>query len=198
MMLFFIVMIAMIFMVILKMYMPIFPGDIALARFIQGVVPYSSEWAVYVSMLSTFPGYFVLAGVSFISIWLLTHSLRAALFSFVSFVGILIIDHLMRLFIFIPRPSSDLIHVSHKLAGSSFPSTTALLYGATIGYGLILVLMKRYPFSLGVSIDFVMRIMILCVAFVARIVLGAHWPSDIMISYIISFLWMSLLMECLF
>ncbi len=182
-------------LIIVKTYLPIFPGDLLITQLIQSTVPNIMGWADFLSKFAVFPWYFILMSISLISTWALTTNIRATLLSLISFGGILGIDQLLRLFIYVPRPSSDLIHVSNFLSGSSLPSSSALIYSATFGYLIMLIIAKKCKSTLFVKLDIIFRIVVLIAVFIARIILGAHWPSDLVISYIIGFLWMRCLIK---
>jgi undecaprenyl-diphosphatase len=86
-----------------------------------------------------------------------------------------------------PRPSPDLIQVADRLAGYSFPSVLALVYVSTIGFLAVLFAAKRSGVPRMTAV--IAGGLLLLAALAARISLGAHWPSDILLSYLIGMLW---------
>ena len=92
-----------------------------------------------------------------------------------------------------PRPSLELVRVFRPLAGSSFPSLFALRYAATFGFLAILAVVKSSG-ALRTSLAICCGALLL-LGFVARVALGAHWPSDVALSYLIGLLWASLLIH---
>jgi membrane-associated phospholipid phosphatase len=76
-------------------------------------------------------------------------------------------------------------------SGYSFPSIFALTYAATVGYLAILVWhagagRMRWAVVLACAL-------LMFIGGSARIVLGAHWPSDVVVSYLIGLVWAALL-----
>jgi membrane-associated phospholipid phosphatase len=90
-----------------------------------------------------------------------------------------------------PRPSPDLVHVAEKLSGYSFPSLFALTYASTIGF-LALLFARKTSGTLRAAVLLACGVLLL-MGWVARIDLGAHWPSDVILSYLIGLLWSGLL-----
>jgi undecaprenyl-diphosphatase len=92
-----------------------------------------------------------------------------------------------------PRPSANLVQVVGAFSGYSFPSSLALTYASTFGFVAVLAANVRSVFPRGAVVT------LCCAALVvggaARIALGAHWPSDIILSYLIALLWASLLIR---
>ncbi len=86
-----------------------------------------------------------------------------------------------------PRPSPELVRVWRPLSGYSFPSISALGYAATFGFLAVLAAVQssgrlRLALMIGCGV-----LLVLCWA--ARVALGAHWPSDVLISYYLGLLW---------
>lgn len=184
------------FCIILVNKFAYFPGDIQLAKIIQNILPAQLEWAEWLSRLAEFPWYFILLALVFFLLWL-SYSFRGGLFVFISFGGLWIFDKLLRAFMFQPRPSSEIIHVVKALPGSAFPSTAALIYMGTFGL-LFFVTLKTYQKSILNQIIFFMSFFVLLAVFLARIALGAHWPSDLMLSYLIGVVWILFLLPFIF
>jgi undecaprenyl-diphosphatase len=112
---------------------------------------------------------------------------RAALLAVISFAGVWLLGPLLNTLIARPRPSPLLVRVVGSTAGYSFPSIFALTYGATIGYLAVLAWQRRQMFLVLVCV------LVLVVGGVSRVALGGHWPSDVLISYLIALVWAALL-----
>ena len=111
----------------------------------------------------------------------------------VSLVGMLALGTWLSPVIARPRPSPELVRVFRPFSGYSFPSFSALCYAATFGFLAILAAVKssgwlRARLAVGCA-----ALLVLCG--VARIALGAHWPSDVIISYYLGLLWSACLIR---
>jgi membrane-associated phospholipid phosphatase len=178
-------------------YLPYLPGDVPMARWIQKMVPDIHKWAKQfstMSILAKYPWYLVLIGITFSLSWIMTTNIKFALLSLISCAGIWALDTLIRLVIFQPRPSPTLIYVHEKVSGSAFPSQAAMIFGATSGYLAMLFIMHICPHTILTFSIFILSIVILFANFLARIILGAHWPSDIIVSYILCFMWIKFIL----
>jgi undecaprenyl-diphosphatase len=171
---------------------PYFPGDVPLARFVQSSTPIYKGWARWVTITATQPWNFVLAGTGFIVSWAIA-GWRAALLSAACFGGMWLLGPWLNALIARPRPSANLIHVAGVFSGYSFPSSLALTYASTFGFIAVLAATTQSIFPRWLVVT------LCCAALVvggaARIALGAHWPSDIILSYLIALLWASLLIR---
>ena len=167
-------------------YFPHFPGDVAVARWVQSLVPENLNWAAALSRTAEFPLIlFILALILALS-WVLA-GWRAALLSIFSLAGMLAVGALLGPIIARPRPSGDLVRVFRSLPGSGFPSLFALRYAATFGFLTVLATVqtsgwRRACWLLGGGA-------LLILGGAARIALAAHWPSDVLISYYLGLLW---------
>lgn len=167
-------------------YLPYFPGDLAVARFVQWITPVSTGWAQWISSSAKFPwNLFLVALTVGLSLWLA--GWRGALLALASFAGMWVLGKALGPVIGRPRPSPELVHVVDKLSGYSFPSIFGLTYASTIGF--LAVLFNRR--DLGVLRITVITFcsLLLLVGWAARISLGAHWPSDVILSYLVGMLW---------
>jgi membrane-associated phospholipid phosphatase len=172
--------------------MPYFPGDVAVTRFVQGITPASTGWAQRLSSTAEFPWSLVLVSIAVVVSWRV-FGWRAALLALTCFAGMWIIGKVLGPIIARPRPSPDLVRVARKLSGYSFPSIFALVYASTVGFlGVLFALRSKGPWRIIVPI---LCCVLLLLGWAARLSLGAHWPSDVILSYLIGLLWAGLLMR---
>jgi membrane-associated phospholipid phosphatase len=172
--------------------LPYFPGDVATARFIQSLVPASTGWAQWISSTGKSPWCLLLLAMTVVISWTIAGT-RGALLCLASFAGMELLGQFLGPLLARPRPAPDLVRVAQQLSGYSFPSIHALVYASTIGFLAVLFAVKTSgPQRLtGVVINGA----VLLTGFAARLALGAHWPSDLLLSYLIGFLWVALLIR---
>ena len=165
--------------------MPYLPGDVEVTRALQAAAPGDVRWAEWITTSGRWPWLLLLVAISVVfSLYL--SGLAAALGGLASVAAVWFLDTLLRHLVFQPRPSSDLVHViAPQPHGSAFPSTVALIYVGTFGYLAMIAVLR----SSGAVRWLVAAacIALLALAAVARIVPGAHWPSDILVSYLYGF-----------
>ena len=164
---------------------PYFPGDVAFAKLLQSLAPESKNWAEWITSTAKAPWSLVLLAMSAlissrIARW------PAAILTALSFLLAWGLGAWLNPLVARPRPTSELIHVVGSPSGYSFPSTFALTYAATLGFLAVLAALKsrggpRWAALITCSV-------LLAIGGWARIALGAHWPSDILISYLMGVL----------
>jgi membrane-associated phospholipid phosphatase len=175
-------------------YLPYFPGDVAVTRFVQSIAPASKGWAQWISSTAKFPWNLVLLAVTVGVSWWLA-GWRAALLALASFAGMWLLGKWLGPVVVRPRPSPDLVRVAEKLSGYSFPSIFALTYASTIGF-LVILFARKTSGAIRISAS-VVCFGLLLIGCAARIALGAHWPSDVILTYLIGLLWAALLIRFL-
>lgn len=165
---------------------PYFAGDVAATRLVQSVSPHPESWATPMSRLAPAPGkYYVMAVVLtaafFVGGWRGMALLAA--FLLLEQYGAESTKALIRR----PRPSRDLISVFGNFSGYSFPSTTITFFSMTFGaLGILALVRKDAPMRQPVMwISFAMVL----VGCLARVALGAHWPSDVLLTAMICMVW---------
>jgi len=161
-------------------YYAYFPGDVAVEKFVQSLVPRNPNWAQKVSGTAEFPWGLLILGFVFAVSWIVA-GWCAAVLSILSFAGMLALGNWLGPVIARPRPSPELVHVFRPLTGYSFPSLFALRYAATFGFLAVLAATKRSGMLR--TFLFILCVVFLTVGWAARVALEAHWPSDVTISY---------------
>lgn len=173
-------------------YYPYFPGDVAVERWLQSLAPPNLNWAAGVSRTAEFPGVLLILALVLALSWVLA-GWRAALLAILSLAGMWVLGAWLGPVIARPRPSPELVRVFRPLTGSSFPSLFALRYAATFGFLAVLGARKSSGAERTVLLTVCGSLLLL--GFVARLALGAHWPSDVALSYLIGLLWASFLLH---
>lgn len=170
---------------------PYFPTDLAIAKAVQSALSGPPGWAQWITQTADMPWCFALLGLTMIAAWALD-GWRAALVALPIFFGlwgfgVWISPHIAQ-----PRPAADLIRVVGHPKGYAFPSLFGLIYMATFGYVGVLA-WTRPRFAMKTLIVVLVKLALIIGA-CARIVLGAHWPSDLWAAYLMGFVWIGVLM----
>ena len=166
--------------------MAYFPTDLVIARGVHSLAPRSLGWASSITATADKPWCFVLLALAMVLAWLL-RGWRAALVALPVFFGLWLFGIWLSPLIAQPRPSPELIRVVGHPNGYAFPSIFGLVYGATFGYlGLLAGTQCRGTMRLLIPLGAIMALMI---GACARIVLGAHWPSDLWVSNLLGLMW---------
>lgn len=171
-----------------------FPGDLALEKWVQSVVRQHLKWAVWVSRTAEYPWILLILAVIPALSWVMA-GWRGAFLSIVSFVGMWVLGNWLGPVVARPRPSPDLVHVFRPFSGYSFPSLFALRYAATFGFLAVLAMEKTSGLARGLLLITCGTLLLL--GWAARVALGAHWPSDVIISYYLGLLWAGFLIRIL-
>jgi membrane-associated phospholipid phosphatase len=165
--------------------MPYFPGDVPATRWVQAQSS-STGWATEVSQLAASPIKYFVMGLT-IGLGFALAGWRGAVIA----VGAITLEQYgaeaTKAIFSRPRPSPQLVSVVGSPTGFSFPSTTMTFFSATFGVLAILAARAkssawRWPLLAG-------SLVLIAAGCVARVVLGAHWPSDVILTVAISLGW---------
>ncbi len=157
-----------------------FPGDLRLAMAIQAA-GFPLALADFFNVLAAGVPAFVVVLVV-VAVFVGAHRRDLALLTVVGAVAALA-PVPMKLIVGRPRPLPDLLQVVATLHDLSFPSGHAMY--AMLSYGLLAVLLEattmpllaRRPLQVGCAL-------VVVLVGVSRIVVGAHWPSDVLGGYL--------------
>ena len=89
-----------------------------------------------------------------------------------------VIYQVMNLLIHRPRPGPELVHVVTQMRGWGYPSGHAAFFtsfSVLLLYCLAYRRVPRWAFALG----WVVVVIVIALACISRIYIGAHWPSDV-------------------
>ncbi len=173
-------------------YWAYFPGDVTFTRLVQSLTPASPGWALWISATGKPPWSLLLLAMTIVISWLIAE-IRGALLALVSFIGMWLLGQFLGALVGRPRPAPDLVRVAQQFSGYSFPSIHALVYASTVGFVAVLFAAKTSgPLRLS---GLIICGAVIFLGFAARLALAAHWPSDLLLSYLIGFLWVTLLLR---
>jgi membrane-associated phospholipid phosphatase len=165
---------------------PYFAGDVVLTRAVQAATPNPGWWATPISRLAPAPAKY------YVMVIALVLSYVVAGWRGLAVTGVFIAleqygAESTKAIFQRPRPSPELIAVTGNPTGYTFPSTTITFFCVTFGAVAVLAARRsktrgRWPIVAAAS-------MMLILGCVARVALGAHWPSDVVLTSVICLAW---------
>jgi membrane-associated phospholipid phosphatase len=161
--------------------MPWFPGDPQIARAIQHFAPMPITLAQAITTSALVPWCFAIFAATIAIAWIMC-GWRAAAVGVAIFFGLWLLGIWLNPLVAQLRPTPELINVVGHPKGYAFPSIFGLIYGATFGYVGVLALVRFRGAARMVVC--VIAVFFLLAGIDARVMLGAHWPSDLLASYL--------------
>jgi membrane-associated phospholipid phosphatase len=163
---------------------PYFAGDVNLALVIQSMSP-GTGWATAMTGLATAPGKFIVMGAAVGAGYWLKGWPGAVLV-----IAAIAIEQAggeaSKQIAQRPRPSPELIAVVGRPSGFSFPSTFTTFIAVTFGTVLLLARSSSRP-AAGTLVA--VSGIVIVLGWGARVALGAHWPSDVVLTTVVCLSW---------
>ena len=161
------------------------PGDLTISRSFQRLVPYNESIKAASGYVATLVAWVPI--IAFIVVFLLRRWRDAALLAMAGLTTLYYTEDALKSLFVRPRPAAEYVSIYESSRGLSFPSGTALrtmVILVVVGY-LKWQTGKASGFSNGgalsrfYSLLFPFCLSLLLVANATRILVGAHWVSDI-------------------
>ena len=165
---------------------PYFAGDVEAARALQAAAPNSGWWATPISRLAPAPAKYYVMVIALVLSYVVAGWRGLAITG-----GFIALEQFgaesTKALFQRPRPSRDLIAVTGNPTGYTFPSTTITFFCVT--FGAVAVLAARRAKVRGRWLIFTAASIMLVLGCAARVALGAHWPSDVVLTSVICLSW---------
>jgi len=161
-----------------------FPGDIGISLWLQGIdLPLLNPIMQAVSYISSSIPKIITVALVAGGLWASGRKLEPIFIASLTSSAALL-NWLLKLLISRPRPGSELIQIMVQSNGFSFPSghvTSAVVFYSFVFY-LAPRLIKQ-PVATGALRSLLILLILLTGA--SRVYLGAHWPSDVLGSFLL-------------
>jgi len=165
---------------------PYFAGDVYLARQVQSLSPDPGWWASPISRLAPAPGKYYVMVVAAVLAFVLA-GWRGLLIA----AGFIALEQFgaesTKAWFGRPRPPRDLLLFGGGAAGFSFPSTTLTFFSVTFGMlAMLSARVRKTPLVWTILAGASLMLVLGCLA---RVALGVHWPSDVILTVVICLSW---------
>ena len=165
---------------------PYFAGDVRAARAVQQAAPHPEWWATPVSRLAPAPAKYYVMAIALVASFFVAGWRGLAITAAFLLLEQYGAEYTKAIFKR-PRPSRDLIAVVGSPSGYSFPSTTITFFCATFGaVGVLALVRKKAPYRWAIVLLSFGMVLLGCAA---RVALGAHWPSDVLLTSLLCLTW---------
>ena len=166
---------------------PYFAGDVELTRAFQAAFPNPGWWATPISRLAPAPAKYYVMVIALVLSYVVAGWRGLAIAG-----GFLALEQYgaesTKAIFARPRPSRDLIAVTGNPSGFTFPSTTMTFFCVTFGAVAVLAALRRRAPGRWPIVTIASMMLVLGAA--ARVALGAHWPSDVVLTSVICLTWL--------
>jgi membrane-associated phospholipid phosphatase len=165
---------------------PYFESDVHVARAVQRATGDPARWATPVSRLAPAPAKYYVMAITIVAAYLVAGWRGLAVM-----VAFLLIEQYgaesTKAIFKRPRPSRELIATYGNFTGFTFPSTTITFFCATFGsVGILALVRRKAPLRAAAML---LGFGMVALGSVARVALGAHWPSDVIVTTVICLVW---------
>ncbi len=152
------------------------PGDVWLTLTLQAWIDPASKWPLWLTETAKQPWVWLLFGITLALAYGMSQG-RLWLLPLLAWPLVKIADLAMRALWYVPKPDAELVAVAVASQASGLPSSFVLTYTAFMGS--LLLLPRRSSWHLAVQI---LAAALLLSGCLARIILGGHWPSQVLAS----------------
>jgi len=152
------------------------PGDVWLTQSLQAWIHPATDWAVGLTATAKQPWVWLLFGVTLALAYGMSNG-RLWQLPLLAWPLLKIADLAMRALWYVPKPDPELVAVAVASQASGLPSSFVLTYTAFMGS--LLLLPRRSSWHPAVQI---LAAALLLSGCLARIILGGHWPSQVLAS----------------
>lgn len=167
-----------------------FPLDLTVTRAIQDTQSVPFDRLMFgLSWLGFVPQVDVLFGLLIIALFVAGLRWESVCTLFAS--GGVVIGAIVKIIVYRPRPSANLVHVLTQLPTRSFPSGHVLEFTCFGGFLVFLAYTLLKPSWIRTGLMSTLGSVILLMS-VSRIYEGQHWFSDVMGAYLLGTLWLAL------
>lgn len=168
-----------------------FTFDVTITRAVQSFNP---GWFATLMYAVSWPGFepqtWVISGIAIAFIYLRA-LIWEAVVCLANGIGSTAVGLGVKFLVDRPRPSPDLVHVILRLNSYSFPSGHVLYYTTFIGFLIFLSYTLLKPDWRRAILLVVLGGMVALIG-LSRIYEGQHWASDVLASYLLGSVWLSL------
>jgi membrane-associated phospholipid phosphatase len=166
---------------------PYFAGEVAVTRAFQAAAPNPGWWATPISRLAPAPAKYYVMVIALVLSYVVAGWRGLAIAG-----GFLALEQYgaesTKALFARPRPSRELVAVTGNPSGFTFPSTTITFFCVTFGAVAVLAALRRS--APGRWPIFTMASTMVVLGCAARVALGAHWPSDVVLTAVICLAWL--------
>lgn len=150
--------------------------DMGLTLALQSLFPPPAGWAQWLTGTAKAPLLFGTLLVGAVLAWMVS-GWRGGIAVPLAYAFAFGIDKALRALIHSTKPLEDLVHVAKASSASGLPSTFALVYASVFGVALMAKGTGRLA-----SVATLLAGLLILTGCSARIVLGGHWPSQMLAS----------------